>query len=347
MNLKPVSQIPDNSRVLLRIDADVPIENEQILDNQRLVKSVATIEALQKKKCKILVLGHRGRPEGIDKNLSLKPVYLELLTLLANPINSIFIDEVMDEKKIEAAVDTNDLVFLENLRFWSQEEANEETFKNYLARLGEAYINDAFAVAHRQHASIMLWQKMPAYYGMSFIEEAEKIGKIVDKPERPLTIILGGAKEDKLKYLNQLAEMADWVLVGGKLPKIMTNDQNQMSNEKVKIAKLRNDGLDLSDDDITHFKEIIGQAKMIVWAGAMGWYEKSDCRKGTEEIAKAMANSNAYKIIAGGDTGASVKTLGLGNKIDFVCSGGGVMLEFLVKKTLPAWGNNEQAKAVI
>ena len=103
------------------------------------------------------------------------------------------------------------------------------------------------------------------------------------------------------------------------------------------VAKLREDGLDLSDKDIENFKEKIGEAKTIVWAGAMGFYEKENARKGTEEIAKSVAESNAYKIIAGGDTVASIMSLGLKNKIDFICSGGGVMLEFLTKGSLPAW----------
>ena len=103
------------------------------------------------------------------------------------------------------------------------------------------------------------------------------------------------------------------------------------------VAELREDGLDLSEEDIEKFKEKIGEAKMIVWAGAMGFYEKENCRKGTEEIARAIAENNSYKIIAGGDTAASIVSLGLKNKIDFICSGGGVMLEFLIKGSLPAW----------
>ena len=103
------------------------------------------------------------------------------------------------------------------------------------------------------------------------------------------------------------------------------------------VAKLREDTFDLSDEDIEDFKKVIGESKMIIWAGAMGWFEKDDCKNGTMEIARAVANSSAYKIIAGGDTGASIKDLGLEDKIDLVASGGGVMLELLVKGKLPAW----------
>jgi 3-phosphoglycerate kinase len=156
---------------------------------------------------------------------------------------------------------------------------------------------------------------------------------LIDNPERPLTIILGGAKEDKLKYLDDLEKISDHVLVGGKLPKLISENKD----EKVLVAKLREDGLDLSDEDINKFKEIIKVSKTIIWAGAMGLFENASAKKGTEEIAKVVAEAQAYKIIAGGDTGASIRELGLEDKIDYVCSGGGVMLELLTKGKLPAW----------
>ena len=200
------------------------------------------------------------------------------------------------------------------------------------------FVNDAFAVAHRKNASIILHREMETYYGFSFVEEVEKISQILDEEERPMTIILGGAKEDKVKYIDDLIKIADHILIGGKLPKlIMPNDQFLMSNEKVKIAKLREDGLDLSDEDIEKFIEIISRSKTIIWSGAMGLYEQENCRFGTQKIAAAVANSHGQKIIAGGDTSASIKDLGLKDKIDFICSGGGVMLEMLVKGDLPAW----------
>jgi len=178
---------------------------------------------------------------------------------------------------------------------------------------------------------------METYYGLSFVEEVEKIKMILDKKEKPITVVLGGAKEDKLKYLTELEKIADYVLVGGKLPKLISSDQFLMSSGKIKIAKLREDGLDLSDEDIQNFIETISSSKTIIWSGAMGLYESINSRKGTEKIAQAIANVDGHKIIAGGDTGASIKDLGLKDKIDFICSGGGVNVEMLVKEDLPAW----------
>jgi phosphoglycerate kinase len=186
----------------------------------------------------------------------------------------------------------------------------------------------------------MLFKELMVFYGLSFIEETNKICQIIEHTNRPLTIILGGAKEDKLNYLTGLLEKTDYVLIGGKLPKLI-NDQFPISNDQIKnkiiVAELNEEGLDLSEKDIEKFKEIINKSKMVIWAGAMGLYEKENYQEGTEEIAKAVAKNNGYKIIAGGDTGASIANLGLRNKINFVCSGGGVMLEFLAKGTLPAW----------
>lgn len=332
MNLRSVNEILQNTRVILRMDLDVADG-----DNSRLIKSISTIKLLLEKQCKIAIIGHKGRPEGKDESLSLKPVYLELMSLLEpngeNLIESIFVEDISDRERLDLSLAKNQIVFLENLRFWKGEENNDPDFLKSLVEVCQFYVDDAFAVAHRKHRSIMLHKNLPGFYGLSFIEEANKIAKVVENPERPLTIILGGAKEDKLKYLNELSEIADMVLIGGKLPILTANSGSQ----KVLIAELRNDKFDLSDSDVDRFKEVIRNSKMIIWAGAMGWFEKENCKKGTEEIAKAVAESAAYKIIAGGDTGASVEQLGLRDKIDYVCSGGGVMLEFLVKGKLPAW----------
>jgi phosphoglycerate kinase len=235
------------------------------------------------------------------------------------------------------------LVFIENLRFFQEEEAGETELFNDLKIINPVFVNDAFAVAHRRSASVLLFKVFPAFYGFNFIEEATKIGKIFELNERPLTLILGGAKEDKLKYLEVLNNKTDHILIGGKLPKLIKNPSPALQGLpltgelKILVAKLNQTGLDLSDEDINNFKEIIDKSKIIIWAGAMGFYESEENKKGTEEIAKAVAGANAYKIIAGGDTGASIAKLGLKDKIDFICSGGGVMLEYLAKGTLPAW----------
>lgn len=340
--LRSIEEIQTGVSVILRMDTDLPFEGETVLDNSRLKKSVPTIRYLLDKNCKIVILGHRGRPEGkIVPELSLKPVYVELMSMLEsdgqNTIESVFVEDIKDAQKIEIALLNNQIVFVENLRFWPEEDMGDTSLFEVIKKQVFILVNDAFAVAHRKNASIIIHREMETYYGFDFVEETEKIDLVLKNEKRPMTIILGGAKEDKLKYLTELSEKADHVLIGGKLPKLISNDQFLISNEKIKVAKLRDDGLDLSDDDINKFIEIISSSNTIIWSGAMGFYEDENSRNGTQKIAMAVANSPAYKAIAGGDTSASIKDLWLKDKIDFICSGGGVMLEMLVKGDLPAW----------
>jgi 3-phosphoglycerate kinase len=353
MKLRSVIEVLPNTRVVLRMDLDVPMSDGRILDNYRLVKSVPTIKILLEKGCKIAIIGHLGRPdfskasftedkEKIKQEFSLRSVYLELMSLLEpngeNSIESVFVEDVGNRDLVDQALAINQIVFMENLRFWKGEENNDSDFLKNLVEVSQFYVDDAFTVAHRKHRSIMLYKNMPGFYGLSFIDETEKIGKLLDNPEKPLIVVLGGAKADKLKYLEDLQKIANKVLIGGALPKLMDKETlKRVQGDKVVMAELREDGLDLSDTDINKFIDVISSSKTVVWAGAMGKYEDSNCHKGTEEIARAIAGVDGYKIIAGGDTGASIVNLGLKDKIDFICSGGGATLEYLTKGKLPAW----------
>lgn len=341
--LNSVENINENNVVILRMDTDLPMFEGKILDNSRLIKSIPTIKLLLERKNKVVIVGHLGRPKNGDKTLTLRPVYLELVSLLETDcggdcVRNMFVDDIKDEESVKNAIKDNEIIFGENLRFYDEEEKGETSLFSTLKKYCSIYIDDAFAVAHRPAASIVLHREMETYYGLSFVKEAEKINQILEEEKKPIIVVLGGAKEDKLKNIERLSKMADYVLVGGKLP-LLRQEAGLMDlkNDKIIWAELRDDKLDLSDNDIKKFKEIIQKSKTIVWAGAMGFYEKEDCRKGTKEVARAIANASAYKIIAGGDTAASIGDLGLSDKIDFVCSGGGVMLEMLVKKDLPAW----------
>lgn len=334
MKLRSVEDILPQVKVVLRLDLDLPFFENKIIDNSRLLKSLSTIKLLLEKNCKILIIGHRGRPKGVEDKFTLRPVYLELMSLLEpngeNLIESVFVPEINFEQ-IDQALAINNIVFLENVRFWPDEENNNSNFLTPLTAFCQAYVNDAFAVAHRSHASITLWQHLPGFYGLSFIEEYNHLDSLRD-PLRPLTLILGGAKEDKLKHLDKLISICDHILVGGKLPQLLT-----LKNSKIISANLTPDTFDIETESINKFIEIINSSKTIIWAGAMGLYEDVKYRNGTEKIARAIATTDAYKVIAGGDTSASVSNLKLSQKFDFICSGGGVLLEFLVNPSLPAW----------
>lgn len=340
--LRSVEEISNNLKIILRIDSDLPIEGGTILDNSRLKKSIPTIRLLLERENKIIIVGHRGRPKSHDPKLSLKTVYLELMSLLEangeNIIDSIFVEDIKNEEIIQKAIEDNHIVFIENLRFWEEEEKGETALFSVLKKYCNAFVNDAFAVAHRRSASVLLHKEIKSFYGFDFVEEVERMDTL-SNPNRPMTIVLGGAKEDKLTYLDKLKEIADYILIGGKLP-IIGKEKGLIKEgeEKVIWAKLKENSLDLNNEDINAFIEKINVSKTIVWTGAMGFYESENNKNGTEKIAMAIAKSQAdYKVVAGGDTNASIKDLGIKTEINFRCSGAGVLLEFLSKGTLPAW----------
>jgi len=340
--LRSVEEIGNNLKVILRIDSDLPVEEGQISDNSRLKKSIPTIRLLLERENKIVIVGHRGRPKGVDDNLSLKLVYLELMSLLEangeNLINNVFVDDIKSEEKIEEAIRNNQIIFVENLRFWPEEEEGKKELFLTLSKYCNAFVNDAFAVAHRESASVLLHREMETFYGLDFVEEVERMENLVN-PSRPLSIVLGGGKEDKLNYLEDLKRVADYILIGGKLPLVAEEKGMNIDDDgKVFWAKLKENKLDLSDEDVNKFIEKINVSKTVIWSGAMGLFESEENRDGTEKIAMAVAKSGAeYKVVAGGDTNASIRNLGLSGEINFRCAGAGVLLEFLSKGSLAAW----------
>jgi phosphoglycerate kinase len=323
------------------MDLDVPILNGNVTDNSRLKKSLLTIKLLLEKGCKIVVIGHRGRPKGREEELSLRPIYAELMSLLEqngyDVITSMFVNEVENREKISDAIETNRIVFMENLRFYEGEKSNDDNFLGAVKEICQCFVNDAFGVAHRKEASVMLWQKMPTYYGLNFVDEAEKLERLRQGAQRPLMVILGGAKEDKLNYLQALATWADKVLVAGKLVTMVKEED--MYNEKVKVGMLTESGLDINETSVRDFKDILQEAKTVVWVGSLGKFETEEGARSTAEMARFLAEKEVFWVMAGGDSVASVSNLGVENAIDLVISGGGVALEFLTKGTLCAWGD--------
>lgn len=334
MNLKPVDQVPPNSTVILRLDLDLPIVDGKITDNHRLIKSLTTVNKLLTRNCQLIIVGHMGRPDAVDEKYSLKPVYLELMSLLDNNFQSIFIDNLENLETIKLALSQNQIIFLENIRFWPGESTLDFTFLEPLINQSQVFVNDAIAVAHRASASVLIHQYLPAFYGDNFIEEINNLQKIL-LSTHPKTLILGGAKSDKLDYISELANIFDHICIGGKLPQFA---EKLVYAPNIFVSSLTPDTFDIILASIDHIKNLISESQTIVWSGAMGFFENENGKQGTVQIANSIANSNAtYKVVAGGDTLSSIKELNLLDKIDFVSSGGGVLLEFLAKGTLPAW----------
>jgi len=313
--------------VLIRIDCDVDLRKEGrklVVDEDfRLRSALPTIHFLRQKGAKrIILLGHLGRPEGKKvKHLSLSPVADWFSQNLA-PCSLIG-----DYGETPSC----GLFLLENLRFHSGEEKNSDEFAQQLAQLGDVYINDAFGVSHRAHASVVgLPRFLPSFGGFRLEAEMRVLSWLKKSVFRPLVFVLGGSKKGKLDYLKFLSSWADFLLVGGKLPLEMGKVNLQLER-----GQLKKNGKDINRKTIEKFKKIIQRGKTIIWAGPMGVYEEKGNEKGTFAIAKAIAAAAAFKVAGGGDTHRIISRAGLWGSFHFVSVGGGAMLQFLQDETLP------------
>lgn len=323
-----------SKKVIVRGDLDI---SELTTEDLRLKSLIPTLKYLQEKKARIILVGHRGRPEGkIDNKFSLKPVADILEKMLSVKINFVFDIAGLEAKEEVGKLQDGQIMMLENLRFDSREESNNEDFARGLASLGEIYVNEAFSVCHRSHASIVGIPKfLPSYAGLNLSSEIENLSKVFN-PERPLVILISGVKDDKLKMIEPLSNLADKVLVGGRLPDFLGDNTESVRTQigKVIIGNLSMDKEDITLNTIEKFKEEISKAKTIVLAGVLGRYEDEGHAQGTKAVFDAVANSTAFKIVGGGDSLAAIAKYNLTEKFNWVSVGGGAMLEFLTKKTL-------------
>jgi phosphoglycerate kinase len=204
-------------RLLVRVDLNVPVENGVVTDATRIERVAAALTELADKGAKVILLSHFGRPKGRDANNSLKPVAAEVARIIKRPVK--FVDDCVGEvaEKAVAAMKPGDIVCLENTRFHAGEEKNDPAFVDSLARLGDAWVNDAFSAAHRAHASTEgLGHKLPAYAGRSMQAELDALGKALEHPARPVAAVVGGAKiSTKLDLLHNLLQKVDVLIIGG------------------------------------------------------------------------------------------------------------------------------------
>jgi len=335
--------------VLVRIDSDIPLIEGKVGDDTRIKACLPTIEYLLENEAKVILMGHLGRPNGkVVEELSLKPVVEKLKELLGAKVQRYKGAKVqLKVQDFPVYILDKNLWLLENLRFYSGEESNSLDFAKNLSLLGDFYVNEAFAASHRGHASIVGVPKLlPHCAGFNFIKEVENLSKVLENPKRPVVFIIGGAKpETKLTLVGDLVSKSDFILIGGLLPLSYQSSASSSQGipseyshqpKNVVIANLTEDKLDIDGNSIEKFKEIILNAKTIVWNGPMGKFEVGEMgEKGTRGIAEAIAESKAFKVVGGGDTIVALNKFKLLSKIDFTSLGGGAMLEFLAKSTLP------------
>jgi len=234
-----------------------------------------------------------------------------------------------------SSLSPGEMLILENLRYYPGEENNDPLFIKELVSLADLFVNEAFAVSHREHASIVgLPTFLPSAFGFNFVKEVGTLMRVYRHPQRPVVIVLGGQKKSKILSGQILLGWVDSILVGGEL--VEADGIVEFAGHKKVRADLTKKGEDITLKSAKEFAKIIKKAGTIIWSGPMGAYENSRYLKGTEIVAKAVADSKAFSIVGGGDTEAALTKLGLVEKIDYICSGGGAMLTFLAQRgTLP------------
>jgi len=379
-------------KALIRVDFNVPLNDKfEITDDNRMRAAIPTIEKILKDGGSVILMSHLGRPkEGPTDKYSLKHLVPHLQELLGGTTVQ-FANDCIGEEAIQkaAALKPGEVLLLENLRFYKQEEKGDEAFAEKLSKLGDVYVNDAFGTAHRAHASTAIIAKFfpgdKKLFGLVMEGEITSAEKVLHNSERPFTAILGGAKvSDKILIIENLLERANNIVIGGGMAytflkaqgkeigsSLCENDKLDLANELLAKAKekgvafylpkdsvvadkfeanantqeLSNDnipqgwmGLDIGEEAIKAFGEVILQSKTILWNGPMGVFEMDKFKKGTKAIADFVVEATtrgAFSLVGGGDSVAAVNQFGLAEKVSYVSTGGGAMLEYIEGKELP------------
>ena len=337
-NLKSVKDAAvAGQTVLLRADLDVPIENSVIEDDSRLNSWFPTLQYLLDNNAKVIIVGHLGRPKGIDEKFTLKPV----ADWIAAKLQAQALDETIGEFKAWKL--TDNVSILENIRFYEEEEKNDTEFAKKLASIAQIFVNDAFATAHRAHASTEgVTHFLPSFAGLRVLEEVQVLSKVLENPERPLGVIIGGAKiETKLPLVEKMHNFADCVCVGGTIMgnEAIVADVAAKPTERncvLLTAEPVESKLDATAESMQKFSTALQNMKTIVWNGPMGQIEDEQYQSGTLALAEGITSiPGVYTVLGGGDTIAFLKTKGLLDKFSFASVGGGAMLEFLAGERLP------------
>lgn len=357
-----------NVKVLMRVDLNVPVQNGKVLDDFRIKKILPTLTYLQSKKAKIILMSHieQMANSGSKDKVSLEPVaaYLEKVGVQCK-----FVKNYRTIREHTENLEESGILLLENLRMNDGETKNDRAFARELASLGDIYVNEAFSVSHRAHASVAaITEFIPSYGGLLFEQEILHLSSVFN-PEHPFLFILGGAKfETKLPLIEKFIGIADKVFVGGALAnnfhKEMGTDigKSLASPENFNLARFfKNPKLllpidsvwkdnaiyDAGPETMKMLQEEIDKAKYILWNGPLGAYEMG-YKEPTLDLARMIARATihgAKSILGGGDTLATIAELGTTDQYTFVSTGGGAMLEYLAKGTLPGVEALEHSKA--
>ncbi|MFY7665927.1 phosphoglycerate kinase [Flavobacterium sp.] len=378
-----------NEKALIRVDFNVPLDaNFQVTDATRIEAAKPTVDKILADGGSVILMSHLGRPKGIDDQFSLRHIVAKTSEILGVPVH--FASDCRGEVAQQAAANlkAGEVLLLENLRFYKEEEAGDVAFSKELAALGSIYVNDAFGTAHRAHASTtIIAQFFPEKkcFGTLLAKEIESLNKVLKAAEKPVLAILGGSKvSSKITVIENILDKVDDMILGGGMTftfikalggeigdSICEDDKldlaleilekakakgvnihipvdvvaaNSFSNEaQTQICDVRSipngwQGLDAGPKTLEQFGALVLKSKTILWNGPLGVFEFSNFANGTitlgNFIAQATANGT-FSLVGGGDSVAAVKQFGLEEKMSYVSTGGGAMLEMLEGKSLP------------
>lgn len=378
-----------NKKAIIRVDFNVPLDDaHQVTDNTRIVAAKTTIDAVLSAGGSCILMSHLGRPKGITPDLSLQHIISAVEQVLEHKV--IFAkDSVGEDAQSKAArLRPGEILLLENLRFYAEETAGDESFAKALAGLADVYINDAFGTAHRAHASTTI---IAQYFdhnkavGNLLEQEILAIDKVLKKGEKPVLAILGGSKvSSKITIIENILDKVDHLIIGGGMAytfvkakggkvgnSICEDDYLDYTLELLEKAKAKNvqihlpvdviattsfsndterktlnineieegwQGLDVGPASLQNFKKVVLESKTILWNGPLGVFEFPNFANGTIELGTFIARSTAagaFSLVGGGDSVAAVKQFGFAEKVSYVSTGGGAMLESLEGKVLP------------
>jgi phosphoglycerate kinase len=355
-------------KVLVRVDFNVPVQDGKVLDDFRIRKILPTLSYLQAKKARIILMSHIEVPANSPskEKPSMAPIAQHLEKM---GVSCVFVKKYREARPSIETLDSGCIILLENLRMNEGESKNDRGFAHELASLGDIYVNEAFSVSHRAHASVSaITEFLPSYGGLLFEQEVKNLSSVFH-PEHPFLFILGGAKfETKLPLIEKFMGIADKVFVGGALANNFFKEQGKdigtslVSPDNFNLSRFFNspklllpidsvikDGaiFDSGAETIKLLEKEVANAKHILWNGPLGAYEMG-FKQPTLDLAHMLARatqSGSKTILGGGDTLAAIAELGTEDTYTFVSTGGGAMLEFLAQGTLPGIEALEKSKA--
>src|SRR3989344_4123408 len=353
-------------RILVRCDFNVPLDEKgNIIDDYRIKKGLPTIEYLIKNEAKIILMSHLSptnfrletkeeniqsaslklvgdkHPENqgfVSPNFTLDGVAKKLSEYLSRTVKKT--DDCIGEDVLQkvSTLEEGEILLLENLRLHRGEMDNSYEFAKKLSELGDIYINDAFSVCHRVHASIVGLPKiLPSGIGLLLQKEIESLDKILKNPTRPMLALVGGIKaETKVNFIGKILKVADYVILSGHIRKEMMEKKLKFRKSKKIISPVDNlEALDVDEKTIKIFRQKILSAKTILWNGPFGKFEDENYKHGTMEIAKAIIKSWAFSVVGGGETIEFLDRENLIADFGHISTGGGAMLAYLSGEKLP------------